>query len=336
MKKRIKKIIKLFVPKYVFSAMNWYRTVHIYRNERIRFSKNIGNHKNNNQQQIDAKLIFFSHALEKGLSHIDFRKGFGRYPLTELKKYLVEYDKQQFSKDSPAYKNSISCLKAYKNKHLEEDGRLPDIYCQLFSEYESEIEEADDYLGGISTLKKSTKVNNREINFEELFNNRVSVREFSDEPVNIELLEEAISISMKAPSVCNRQSSRVRIIRDRDIIREVLKVQGGYGGYTLPPILILITTDTNSFLQNTERNQIYIDGGLFAMGLLTSIEYVGLGACSLNSMFEIKTERKVRTLLQIPDNENFIMFISVGNLLDESPYPKSFRYSGKEITKIIG
>lgn len=140
---------------------------------------------------------------------------------------------------------------------------------------------------------------------------------------------------MKTPSVCNRQSSRIRLITNPKLIKNTLDVQGGYRGYKYPQVLLLLTTDTSSFVDIKERNQVYVDGGLFAMSLLTSLEYVGLAACALNAMFNLEAELNVRQILNIPENENLIMFITVGNFLEETPYPKSFRYTGKEITKIL-
>lgn len=331
----LKSIVKMFIPDFVFTLKENYVLSQLYKHDRLKFAKYYGKNENWKQDNIDAKLVFYAHALEKGLSHLEFRGGFGEHALKQLKKYLTIYNEYNYSKESLAYKNALSCLKAYKLKHLEVGIPLPTFYNEIFDEILEEIEGSDEQLGGVLVLKKSSKNDNRTINFEKLFNNRVSIREYSVDPVNKNQIEEAIDIAMKSPSVCNRQSARVRVINNIDLISKTLMIQGGYNGYELPPSLILITTNTKAFIQNNERNQIYIDGGLFAMSLLLALEYVGLAACSLNSMFGLKQEKLIREVLDIPDNENFIMFISVGNFLDETPYPKSFRYSGKDVTKFI-
>lgn len=331
----LEKNIKSYVPMWIKSSYKDYKFKKMYDYEMIRFKKNFGSKDSKKESQIESKLIFYSHSLEKGLSHINFRYGFGVNALINLKKNLVDYVSLGYSKENLSYKNTISCLAAYKQKHVELENKTPEIFDELFSDFEKEIKESYTQIGGYSIVKKDEKKENRNKNFKELFNDRVSVREYSDEVVDLNLIKEAIDISTKTPSVCNRQSSRVRIITNSETIKETLTIQGGYSGYKLPSVLLLVTTETGSFIDYTERNQIYIDGGLFAMSLLTSIEYVGLAACALNAMFGLKTENKVRNIIGIPENENLIVFITIGNFLDETPYPKSFRYPGETITKLI-
>lgn len=331
----IKSQLKAFVPA---PAKKMYRKIKLkkmYNHEMSRYFKYYSSLSTLNEQQVKAMLVFYSHALEKGLSHIEFRYSFGESALRNLHTYLEIYRSNKFSKQDKAYINTLSCLKAYKIKHEEFGKGLPNLFIELFDSWMPEVESVDNFIGGYSILDKSKKENNRSLDFKNLFNNRVSIREYSSEPVDIELVKEAIQISMKTPSVCNRQASRVRIIVNPNLIELALKAQGGYSGYKPPSMLLLITTDSQSFVDIKERNQIYIDGGLFSMSLLTSIEYVGLAACALNAMFTLETEKKVRDVLDIPDNENFIMFITVGNYLDKTPYPKSFRYSASEITKVL-
>lgn len=331
----LKTKVKALAPEWVKDSYKNHKFKKLYNHEMVKFGKYYGSVTGNNQNQINAKIIFHSHAIEKGLSHIEFRPGFGMNALKALQKYMKDYVDLGYPKEGLAYKNALSCLKSYKNKHLEIDGKLPETFTTLFLDFKNEIENANDQLGGYSILKRDTKRNNRDKNFKELFESRVSVREYSDEAIDISLIMEAIQISTKTPSVCNRQSSRVRVITNPELISQTLNAQGGYTGYDLPPVLLLLTTDTGTFIDHTERNQIYIDGGLFAMSLLTSIEFVGLGACALNAMFGLHTERKIRDILHVPENENLIVFITVGSILEETPYPKSFRYTAEDITKII-
>lgn len=317
------------------SSYKKYELKKLYNHERIRFIKYFGSIHNNSQNQLDGKLIFYSHALEKGLSHINFRAEFGKQALQALQKCMIQYNTLGYSKERYAYKNTLSCLKSYRKKHLDTENSVPQNFLTLFSDFADEIESADESIGGYSLLDKNQKMDNRTKNFGELFQDRVSIREYAPEMVDLNLIKEAIQISTKTPSVCNRQSTRVRVITNSELISRTLKVQGGYTGYKIPPVLLLVTTDTGAFIDYRERNQIYIDGGLFSMALLISIEYVGLGACALNAMFGLEAEREIRNILNIPENENMIVFITVGNLLNETPYPKSFRYSGEFITTIV-
>ena len=139
-------------------------------------------------------------------------------------------------------------------------------------------------------------------------------------------LEKAIVMSLRTPSVCNRQPARVRIFTDRQLINQALKIQGGFGGYDTPPALLLVTADLRVFMGPNEHNEGYVDGGLFAMSLLYSLEACGLAACPLNTMFIEETDEKTRALLDIPDNEVFIMYIAVGHFRESSKICRSQRF----------
>lgn len=61
-------------------------------------------------------------------------------------------------------------------------------------------------------------------------------------------------MSMRTPSVCNRQPTRVHVILDKEVIAEALHIQGGVNGYPAPPALLMITSDLRAFMTSYERN----------------------------------------------------------------------------------
>jgi nitroreductase len=128
---------------------------------------------------------------------------------------------------------------------------------------------------------------------------------------------------------------KIRIITNQEMIAATLEIQGGFNGYKLPPALPLITTDNRNFTGPSERNQGYTDGGLFSMAFMMSLEYVGLAACALNAMFSKNKEMLMREVLEIPLYENLIMFIAIGNFLEETPYPKSWRKGIKDVLMVV-
>jgi nitroreductase len=93
-------------------------------------------------------------------------------------------------------------------------------------------------------------------------------------------------------------------------------LQGGNNGFTESiNKLIIVTTDTKSFTK-LESNQVYVDGGLFSMSLILALHSLGLGACCLNTCFPYTTEKKVKLVGDISENEKLIMMIGIGNLKD--------------------
>lgn len=160
---------------------------------------------------------------------------------------------------------------------------------------------------------------------------RRSIREFTQAPVDPDLIRQAVQIALQAPSVCNRQSGRVHVIDDPKMMQDVLKVQGGFSGYPMPPKLLLVTSDLPSFLFVAERNQPYIDGGLFMMNLLLGLTQLGLGCCSLNTAMNTQREAKIRARLGIADTEVFIAFVAVGHFDPSVLTPRSKRLPIEDI-----
>ena len=152
------------------------------------------------------------------------------------------------------------------------------------------------------------------------FSHRFSVRHFSEEPVGRELLHSALRMAQKSPSVCNRQSGRVYVFDNDELGSSVLACQNGNRGFghTANKILV-VTSELGSFLSAGERNQCWIDGGLFAMSLIYALHSLGLGVCCLNWSVEFERDEELRRVAGIRDSENVIMLLAVGHL------PERFR-----------
>ena len=144
-------------------------------------------------------------------------------------------------------------------------------------------------------------------------------------------MNESQTPSKPEPNTERFKPSRVRVVTDPRKIEKLLDVQGGIRGHSTPPALLVVTTDIRNFVGANERNQVYVDGGLYAMSLLLALEHVGLAACPLNTMFSPTRDRQMRKLTA-SDHEAFILFISVGNFRDQVASPKSFRYEGTDVT----
>lgn len=71
------------------------------------------------EENIKSDLIFNSHAIEKGLSHPNFRANFGKKALLSLDKSLRRYEIKNYDKSTFEYKNAIAVLRAYKARHDE-------------------------------------------------------------------------------------------------------------------------------------------------------------------------------------------------------------------------
>ncbi|MBW3091720.1 nitroreductase family protein [Bifidobacterium sp. 82T10] len=286
--------------------------------------------------QVETRILFHTHQIEKGLSHKDFRPGFGKDALRCLAIAL-----EQLRGDDPRYEGNevyrmaLSALHEYVRRHQTLKFDLSYMQSMFSNELWDEVLSCEDKAAGSETILRESKLANEQDTFARIAHGRYAVREYSSHPVSSEELLKAVALSMKTPSVCNRQPTRVHIVLDKTVIQRLLDIQGGYRGYPTPPALVLVSSDLRAFMNHTERNEPYVDGGLFAMSLLYSLEYYGLAACPLNAMFDKAKETATRPLIGLPDYEVPVMYIAVGHFAEESTVCRSARFSAERITTVI-
>lgn len=150
-------------------------------------------------------------------------------------------------------------------------------------------------------------------NPEEFFFSRYSLREFKDELVSDEEIKKAIALTMKTPSVCNRQAWGIYHSSKKDVKDIVLTYQYGNKpfGENIPN-LIVITTDLKAFFSPDEHYQHWIDGGLLSMSLMYALHSIGIASCALNWSAKPKNDKAIRKYLNIKPNHTIIMVLAVG------------------------
>lgn len=290
--------------------------------------------RSRNNENIRSTIMFMSHAIEKGLSRKDFRAGFGQGALSALAVNLDLWCETKKIEDT-FFKIGISVAKQYFIRHIELNFDVSDKR-KLFPKRVMELIDLDSGdNGGIDTIINSEYFEAITDSFVDVLTRRRSLREYSDQSVDIQKVKNAIQIAMTTPSVCNRQATRVHVVIDPDKIKEAMSYQGGFNGYDLPPVIILITNEIGAYSLFTERNQPFIDGGLFTMSLLLGLENEKLAAVALNAMFDKLQDKATREILNIPDSEVFISYIAVGNRPETIKTPRSKRLNIDDITRII-
>ncbi|MBM6699640.1 nitroreductase family protein [Bifidobacterium pullorum subsp. saeculare] len=288
---------------------------------------------NEGEAQLEALLQYHAHEIEKGLSHNDFRAGFGRRAMWFLADILARWEKHGYSWNDFGVRQALSVLRQYKEKHAELGVPLPDFFQQLMGRWTDRIDTADLNASGAALFEYQRPSEHR--SYSQVLMDRVSLRNYSSEPVDEQLLVKAGTLAMRAPSVCNRQSARLYVITDSKILEQAMDMQAGMYGYAKPPALLMVTSKISTFVDVTERNEPYIDGGLYSMALLGALEELDLAACPLNTMFEKRRENGVRSILNLPDDEVLIMFIAVGHKPERTLHPKSLRRSPEDIITCI-
>ena len=163
-------------------------------------------------------------------------------------------------------------------------------------------------------FQKFQILDNSQFPFKKFSDSRSSIRDYSETMVDSNLILEALNIAKNTPSACNRQPWKVHIISNKKFINDILTLQNGFKGYGENLRTLLLITSNNRFLSSIhERNQGFIDAGLYSMNLMYAFHSLGIATCPLNAALSLENDLKVRRILNISDNENLCMFIALGN-----------------------
>lgn len=282
-----------------------------------------------NEEKAIGKLILYYHVLEKGLSFENSRYGFGQEVAGMLVNSLNDYIKLGYDQSNLQFRAACSTLIKYFDKNGEASDYLKNLKDQLNPTIHDMY---NPNFGGSLILKKEDISKYTNINYKDFYESRHSIREFSEVPVEKSKILEALNISQKYPSVCNRQAGRVYLISSKSKVIQHLNYQNGNRGFTdKVDKLIIVTVDLMMFSESQERNQPYIDGGIYLMSILLALHSVGLGAVPLNWSVDRKADKYFRSHGTIKENELIISFIGIGNLKDEMVVPRSQRSLSTEV-----
>ena len=285
----------------------------------------------NTMNASQANLMMNAHIIEKGLTLPAPRVGFGQEVVRSLikmtKEYLDNYGPDEIICISV---NVLSAYHDFNQQKMLDDKNLLSAIDGLKAVLASDCLESN--VGGVIPITRESVIKASKSHFKEFSRERHSIRNFTDEPVAQELIEEAVNISLKSPSVCNRQAWRVHYYHDRENCQKILKYQNGNRGFnhTISSILV-VTCDLNYFLSIRERNQPFIDGGMFSMTLVYALHYLGLGTCCLNLSFSAEQDKAMRNAAKIPDQESLILMLAVGHLPESLFVARSCRKPLNEI-----
>jgi nitroreductase len=257
------------------------------------------------------------HVIEKGLTMPEARAGFGKEMILKLCENCISYAKK-YDKDEEQLIHAVGVLLEYENFHQDLNFRLDDEIINALQEIKKI---------GISSIFIPQKEITRDEYFKfvehpffDFSRSRSSVRNYTNEEIAIESIEKALQLATTTPSACNRQCWRTYVFSQKDQIRDVLEKQGGNRGFGhLTNKLIVIVAEIGLFAGVSERNQVFIDGGMYAMNLLYSLHYQKIAACILNCSNSVEKDLSLREVCKIKNSEVFIAMIACGYP------PKSFK-----------
>lgn len=248
------------------------------------------------------------HRLEKSLSFRNRRTGSGWEALHEL----LGIVKASGATDTLGFQDkvAVNVLKTFVSE-------TPPPACSVETDsairYINDLPSYPEVGGGYTTLSAEALAAGTLEHPESFFYSRHSIRDYSNHPVDRDLVLRAINLASKSPSVCSRQAWHVYELSDRGQIDLALKHQNGNRGFGHEvPCLLIVAADLRAFDSGYERYQPWIDGGMFAMSIVYALHSLGLGSCCLNWSRTPKQDRALRRDIPIAAQHSVIMMIACG------------------------
>jgi nitroreductase len=277
-----------------------------------------------------ALLVKQYHRIEKGLALPNPRPGFGARVIADVIDLV-----RGLERTGGAFfhgQGARATLQAYRRDAVctEELGRQIDSFNEGLVPEGLPAAGADHVT--LADIRQASA-----IDFEAFARSRYSVRDYTGDPVPEAAIREAVAIAMKSPRVCNRGTARCHAILDRATMERALSHQNGNAGFgDQAGAVLIITSDRRGFLDYGERNQCWIDGGLFAMTLAYALHAQGYGSCMLNWSVTSERDKALRREIPIPGHEAIITFMAVGVMKPEFRVAISPREPVETAFNVIG
>lgn len=327
MKEAIRNIVPTSLLNYFYMLRKNAKLKTLYGYNRKRFLKYGA--RRDSEDALMGYLTMAIHGIEKGITMPDFRLGFGHDRMSDLlddsEGFIAHYGLGNIQLTHLAkvvYEYDL----LHKNFHYKLDDYLQQKINHFLKHFDT------DFGQGIQVdCTREQYFSHRNDDFFQFSNSRHSVRNFTEEPIPMELLDRAVLLAQNAPSGCNRQAARVYVISDKDKIKRVFSLHAGNRGFGHTVDKLVLVCGYLPCYGLNERDCVYVDCGIFTMNLVYSLHYYNIGNCILNWSVTYDKDVALRKIIPVKDEETVCTLIACGNV------PEVFKVctSGKKNLKQI-
>lgn len=306
----------------------------VFTYDRDRYCTFGGLRSNRRAESLRAEIIMAYHVVEKSLTMPERRNWFGKNQISNLMSLLSEYEKK-YGLDDLQVRHAVAVLKEYVALHE----KLP---CSETDEIYWKTLKA--FVGRYPSIECSKQ---RHVSRDEFFSfvnapfpvfahARSTVRNYTSECVSIQTIRDAVELAITAPSACNRQHCRVYCVTNTKALTRVLSLQGGNRGFGhLSNCLLIVTGDLYDTYGANERNDVYVNGGMFLMNLCYSLFYYKVASCVLTWAQSPATDVSLRSIVSIPPSESVVAMVACGVAPDSFDVAISPRKSVDEVFVVL-
>lgn len=147
--------------------------------------------------------------------------------------------------------------------------------------------------------------------FESLVCSRRSIREFSNEKPDRQIIQECVSVALQAPSACNRQSFRLEYYDDRDTVKQITNVPLGAKNIDCPGVFVIIAC-YEGYSEPRDIKCPIIDASLSGMTLMYALQTEGLSTLPINFPELPGCKSSIRKICQLKPSETVVILLAVG------------------------
>jgi len=252
------------------------------------------------QETIAAQIRIICHTIEKALSLSNCRADFGKQKIENLIRLYNEYN-NSYSIDKDAVELCKSILHTYYLHRVANNLDISFI-----------PKEFHHHISNINSGAQEFVLDPSLDSFKNIAFSRHSIRNYAPVKVKEFDIEKAIKIAQTAPSACNRQATRIYACLSPEKIQQIKKAHGGIRTFGIPGVIFAITQDLNMYLNEYERNTWLVDGGIFCMNMLYSLQSVGIVSCPVIWGGMKDEDERIASILRIPNNERVVILIVGG------------------------
>ena len=154
------------------------------------------------------------------------------------------------------------------------------------------------------------------MNFHELITKRQSERQYDARPIEQDKITQCIEAARMAPSACNAQPWKFIVADEPELKKQLAAAVAGVGmnkfAFEAPVIVAIVLEKPNAMskIGSVLKGKEYtlMDIGIAAAHFCLQATDLGLGTCIIG-WFD---EKKVRTLLHVPDKKRIPLLLTVG------------------------
>ncbi len=305
------KVLRQFVKKILGDKLiSLVRLRKSFREDYLLYKKYSSLFSVDSYEKIESEITLRYHSIEKGFLHKKIRPFFAKKRVVELLELLNKLDLEDYKEKvqiQAALCNLCNYYKYHKDNNFDISDYFSDDYYTLFKSL------LNKHYGYFKTFDRLSYFKYTKDSFELFSQSRSSIRSFTREKVPLEVIKKVVCLANHAPSVCNRQPFSALLVQKEDLVEKVFKLQSGLKGYyeEVSQVLVVIS-DRQYYYTVGERNQLYVDGGMFLMNLLYALHYYEIAACPAHWAMPSHVNRSVIKLLNLKESQQVICLIAIG------------------------